>query len=78
MPPTVVGVRGAVVAEDEATAGNQDGTDATRVQSLTCSRWPRGHSPLRRVLAAGPGATVGPVDTGVPRSVRWRQTLAPD
>ena len=69
------GVQGAGTTKAEAIVGLRRGTTVTRAPKLNCSGWPRGRLPLRHSCPAGPGATVGPVDTEVPRSVHWRSAL---
>ena len=68
-------VQGAVTTGAKAIVGLRRGTAVTRAPKLNYSGWPRGRPPLRHSCPAGPGATVGPVDTGVPRSVHWRSVL---
>ena len=72
------GVQGVVTVEAGAIVGLRHRTAVTRAPKLNYSGWPRGRPPLRHSCPAGPGATVGPVDTGVPRSVRCRSALALD
>ena len=72
---TTAGVQGAIAVEAEAIVGLRRGTIVTRAPKLNYSGWPRGRPPIRHSCPAGPGATVGPVDTGVPRSVHWRSAL---